>query len=179
MNKTTFLDLLDQGLRIQNIWISADKTVESPYNLKGLKKIKCKRSNNLCYLPKNINHYQVLAIYINEIYGDGFYYIKFTKDEDELYYLLIIKDGDVSCETDCVINKEMLEHFIIHKDYSEYKDLEIKELDSHNLNVILDEYCTVKAYTLKKNKRLSLSLLTLFLISSFSVIFFIGSIVNI
>ncbi|HGN2957478.1 TPA: hypothetical protein ACKRZV_000988 [Proteus mirabilis] len=177
--KITLSNLLNEGLCIQNIWGNKKTPIDSSYKLKGLKKIKCRYSHDICYLPKNINSYQLLAIYINELYGDGFYYISYNEEESETYYLLIINNGNVSSETDCLINKEMLEHFIVHKDYSEYKKLEIKELDSYQLAHILDEYMKVKEYTLRRNKRLFFSLLILFLIAAFGVIFLIDSIVNI
>lgn len=179
MNNTTLSKLLDEGLCIQNIWGNKKTPIDSSYKLRGLKKIKCRYSNDICYLPKNISNYQLLAIYINELYGDGFYYIALDENDEEIYYLLVINNGNVSSETDCLINKEMLDHFINYKDYSEYQALEIKELDGYQLEHILDEYIKVKEYTLKKNKRLFFSMLFLFLFFSFGVIFLIDSIVNI
>lgn len=164
-------NLLEAGLFINNIWI--DKN--APRNIfpvaKGKIKVKCKNSGNYCLIPSGIKRYQILAIYIHEIYGDGVYYCNLNDNDSSGFYFLIIKDGDIAVETDCLINKEMLSYLLSGIDESKYNNLKLVELSSEDFNVVLNEYILVKSIFSKKRKQLAVVSSGLFLSLSLTLLF--------
>lgn len=172
----TLNDLLNTGLFINNTWVDKNNEKEIFPRAKGKIKVKYKNSGNYCLISSSIKQYQILAIYIHEIYGDGIYYCKLDDDDSSGFYFLIIHNGDIAVETDCLINKEMLNYLISGIHESKYNGLKLIELNSEDFNVIHDEYILVKDIFAKKKKQLavlssgfflSLSLILLFIVDYF------------
>ena len=172
----TLSNLLNAGLFINNIWIDKNNGKNIPPVAKGKVKVKCKNSGNYCLIPSGIKQYQILAIYIHEIYGDGVYYCKLDDNDSSGFYFLVIKNGDIAVETDCLINKEMLNYLLSGFYESKYNGLKLIELNDEDFNVIVNEYILVKGVFAKKRKHLailssgvflSLSLILLFIADYF------------
>nr|WP_306803480.1 hypothetical protein [Providencia sp. PROV266] len=178
MNNITLNTLLANNLFINNTWVDKSKISNVCPSQKNKFKVKCKNSDNYCLVTSGIKRYQILAIYIQEIYGDGIYYCQTDDKNSELFYFLIIKNGNVACETDCIINREMLDFLLSGIDSSEYKNLMVVELTKTHFSKIIDEYELIKRIFSKKRKQLSILISGLFLIFSLISLFIADYLLN-
>lgn len=178
MNNITLSTLLNNSLFINNTWIDKNRSKGTCPSQKNKFKVKSRNADNYCLVTSGIKRYQILAIYIQEIYGDGIYYCQIDHENPELFYFLIIKNGNVACETDCIINREMLDFFLSSIDLSSYKNLMIIELKKNHFSKIINEHELIKKVFSKKRKRLSILFSGFFLIISLIALFIADYLLN-
>lgn len=124
---------------------------DSPGYLKWLAGLQ-RRHRSIKYSDSQGNKYQGIitnnapslesfAVYIKELYGDGFYYCPVNEnDMTEGMYLVIIKDGMIMPGSDVIYDCSFFRRIDEARDNSAYSALTKIALDEHHFNEIADRY---------------------------------------
>lgn len=178
MNNLSLNQLLEDGFVINNTWADKKNLPKAALSRSKTKKIKSKKSSQYCLVSDNVRAYQILAIYVNEMYGDGFYYCPIIIGDDTYYYYLIIMDGEVQNSSDCIVNTEIIDIFLSQKENSKYSELNLVELDNNFLFAIQQEYILNEKKHRKDKRKSTLVFSSFFIIISFIVFFIIDRIIG-
>lgn len=140
--------LLQNKLSINGIWIDSYRIDENRHRFwlesakKKYKVIRYKTKNGVkeVLFPKNVKIHEILALYIKEMYGDGFFYSPIIIDGVTSYYLICIKDDCIISPVDTVISKNMLEYILKERSESSYASLDVKIINEDIFSTIFHEY---------------------------------------
>ncbi|WP_369311137.1 hypothetical protein [Providencia rettgeri] len=177
----TLTELLKSNLAINAIWIDPSQVIEHRHlfwlesKKKKYKKIRYKTQHGMkeVLLPKHVKLHETLALYIKELYGDGFFYAPIIDGDVINYYLICIKDDSVISPIDTIISESMLNYILSHKESSVYRSLDVTVITDEIFSTIYEEYLNQERKY--KNKLMKLSLAIAFGIVLFFIVIYILS----
>ncbi|MGG4662637.1 hypothetical protein [Providencia vermicola] len=144
----TLNELLKKKLAINGIWVDSSQINEHRHRFwlestkKKYKKIRYQTQNGMkeVLFPRHVRVYEILALYIKELYGDGFFYAPVIENDVTSYYLICIKDDCIISPSDTIITESMLTYILNQKDSSEYASLNITVFNNEIFNAIYEEF---------------------------------------
>ncbi|WP_370612022.1 hypothetical protein [Citrobacter meridianamericanus] len=93
------------------------------------------------FIQNNLQSNESFAVYVKEIYGDGFYYCPLEEDGvTNGVYVLIIKDDIIISGTDSVYDIAFFQKLDEEREKSEYSDLVRTKLGIEHFNEISARY---------------------------------------
>lgn len=178
----TLNELLKDKLTINGIWVDSNQTDEHRHRFwlesmkKKYKKIRYQTQNGMkeVLFPKHVKVHEILALYIKELYGDGFFYAPISENNIINYYLICIKNDCVISPIDTFVSERMLTYLISKKENTEYDSLNITVINDDIFNAIYEEYLNQERKYKSKKMKICISIsIGIFL---FSLLTFILSI---
>lgn len=129
------------------------------------------------YIRNSLQSNESFAVYVKELYGDGFYYFPITEEgETNGVYLLIIKEDTIMPGTDVIYDVDFFHKIDEERELTEYSKLNRKELGIEHFDEISATY--KKNILLMQRKRNFQYLSIFFCMAVFAVIlYFVTSII--